>query len=209
MATGPHRPRPGGRSAHIRDQVLTAVGELLVEGGFDAVDIESVSARSGVHRSTVYRRWGSAAMLVADLVELGAGIDWTPPDTGSLRGDLVELNRQVFAGLTTEPALDAAVIAASFRSPEAASALRRFWQDRYDRSAIVVGRAVERGEVAADVDAQAVLLASTGPLYHQQLLLGRPLEEAEAARYAIGAADAAMASTFTRPPTRGDADARP
>src|SRR5688500_1545527 len=92
--------RPGGRSARIRDQVVVAVGELLVEGGFDAVTIESVVERSGVHRSTVYRRWGSPAMLVAELLAQGTDIEWTPPDTGSLRGDLVELNLQVCAGLT-------------------------------------------------------------------------------------------------------------
>jgi len=208
MATGTTS-RPGGRSARIRDQVLTAVGDLLVAGGFDAVTVESVAERSGVHRSTVYRRWRSAAMLVADLVALGANIGWAPPDTGSLRDDLAEVNRQVLAGLTAQRPLDAAVIAASFRSPDAATALRRFWQDRYERAALVVHHAVARGEVPAGTDAQAVLVAATSPLYHQHLLLGRPIEEKEAVSYAHAAADAAAARTFARPPTEGDTDARP
>ncbi|MFH9328733.1 TetR/AcrR family transcriptional regulator C-terminal ligand-binding domain-containing protein [Streptomyces althioticus] len=54
------------------------------------------------------------------------------------------MNCEVEAGLTGEP-VTAALIAASFRSPQAAEALQWFWDERYARCAVVVERAVTRG----------------------------------------------------------------
>jgi hypothetical protein len=72
----------------------------------------------------------------------------------------------VHAALIARPLVTKAVIAASFRSPEAVGALAQFWVDRYERTAIVVRRAVERGEIPAGTDAHQLLLTATGPLYH-------------------------------------------
>ncbi|WP_229868212.1 TetR/AcrR family transcriptional regulator, partial [Streptomyces chryseus] len=60
--------RPGGRTAKVRAAVLEATQEALIEGGFHALNLDRVAARAGVGKTTVYRRWGSAAGLVADLL---------------------------------------------------------------------------------------------------------------------------------------------
>ena len=179
--------RPGGRTARVRADVLAAVNALLTEQGYDALSIEDVADRSGVHRTTIYRRWGSVAMLLVDLLQLGTEDDWRPPDTGSLAGDLTAINRELYEALTVEPSLTTAVIAASFRTPEAAEALSRFWADRYRRSEAVVRRAVERGDIPASTDAQQLLVSATGPLFHQRVLLRRPITPADADAYAHAA----------------------
>lgn len=180
--------RPGGRTARVRADVLAAVEAELAEHGYDALSIDSVAARSGVHRTTVYRRGGSVAALLVDLLASAADDDWEPEDTGSLAGDLLALNREVHAALTAVPSVTAAVIAASFRTPEAAEALSRFWEDRYDRSAAVVARAIERAELPADTDVRQVLLAATAPVYHQLVLLRQPMTTAQADQFALAAA---------------------
>jgi AcrR family transcriptional regulator len=167
--------------------VLAALNALLTEQGYDALSIEDVADRSGVHRTTIYRRWGSVAMLLVDLLHLGTEDDWRPPDTGSLAGDLTAINRELYEALTVEPSLTTAVIAASFRTPEAAEALSRFWADRYRRSEAVVRRAVERGDIPASTDAQQLLVSATGPLFHQRVLLRRPITPADADAYAHAA----------------------
>jgi AcrR family transcriptional regulator len=179
--------RPGGRTARVRADVLGAVNALLVEQGYDAVSIEAVAERSGVHRTTIYRRWGSVAMLLVDLLNLGTEDDWRPPDTGSLLGDLTGLNRELFDALTAEPSVTTAVIAASFRTPEAADALSRFWADRYRRCEVVVQRAVARGEIPPDTDARRLLVSATGPLYHLRILLQQPMTRADADAFAHAA----------------------
>ncbi|MER7741768.1 TetR/AcrR family transcriptional regulator [Streptomyces sp. NPDC096538] len=189
--------RPGGRSARIREHVHDAVRELLVEQGYDALSVDAVAERAAVHRTTVYRRWRDVGGLLADVLDAAGGDGWEPPDTGTLEGDLAALNAEVEAGLTDEP-VTAALIAASFRSPEAASALQRFWKDRYARCAVVVERGAARGECPAGTCARRVLVASTAPVY-QQILLMRggddPLLARQAAR---GVALAAAGGVFVR-----------
>lgn len=189
--------RPGGRTARVRTQVLGSVGPLLVEHGYDGLTIEAVAARSGVHRTTVYRRWGDVGGLLADVLEAAGGDTWRPADTGSLQGDLTALNEEVQAGLTEDPPVTLALIAASFRSGEAAEALRRFWDDRYARCAPVVTRAVARGELPAATDARKLLVTATAPVYHHLVLLRTPADPALPADAARGAALAGAAGAFT------------
>src|SRR3954449_2137582 len=88
------RPRPGGRTARIRAQVLDAVRAELGEHGYDGLSMDAVATRAGVHRTTVYRRWGDVGGLLADVLDAASDDDWQPPDTGSLEGDLEALNQE-------------------------------------------------------------------------------------------------------------------
>ncbi|NEA36441.1 TetR/AcrR family transcriptional regulator [Streptomyces sp. SID13031] len=192
-APAPESARPGGRTARVRADVLAAVEAELAEHGYDGLTVDGVAARSGVHRTTVYRRWHTVDGLLIDLLAMGADDTWVPTETGSLEGDLVELNREIHGSLATSPSLTVAVIAASYRTAEAAAALHDFWKDRYERSAIVVTRAIERGEIPPGTDAHRVLLTATAPLFHQLALLRQELTAADAERYARDAAESAKA----------------
>jgi AcrR family transcriptional regulator len=189
--------RPGGRTARVRTEVLSAVEAELVEHGYDALTIDGVAARSGVHRTTIYRRWKTVDGLLVDLLEAGRDDTWVPADTGSLLTDLIALNQEVRSALTGN-SVTTAVIAASFRSPTAADALTRFWEDRYHRSAVVVTRAIDRGELPADTDPDLVLMAATSPLYHQLILRRAPMTGAEVDHWARATAAAATAGVYRR-----------
>ena len=176
--------RPGGRTARVRQQVLEAVTAILIEQGYDALTIDAVAERSGVHRTTVYRRWRDTGGLLADALDVAREQPWEPPDTGTLLGDLTEINRQIATGLTDEPS---ALIAAAFRSPRTAQALRDFWESRYAAAAVVVDRAVVRGELPAGTDARTVLITATAPVFHELVLLRNPAPAGLAGRYAAAA----------------------
>ncbi|GIF17026.1 TetR/AcrR family transcriptional regulator [Actinoplanes teichomyceticus] len=170
----PGTARPGGRTARTRERVLTAVAAILREHGYDAVTVDAVAERSGVHRTTVYRRWRDPGGLLADTLDAAREQPWEPPDTGTLLGDLTEINHQVVAALADPASITQALIAASFRSPAAARALRSFWADRYARAAVVVERAVARGEATARVDARTVVVAACAPVFHELALMRGP-----------------------------------
>jgi len=188
--------RPGGRSAQVRRRVLDAVRTQLVEHGYDSLSVDVVADRSGVHRTTVYRRWRDVGGLLADLLAEATDDEWYPPDTGTLDGDLVAMNHQIYGALTADPPITAALIAASFRSEQAAQALRTFWADRYDRCTVIVRRAAERGEIPARTDARRLLIAATAPLYHEIVLLRTPASTDLAEQAALAAATAARAGAF-------------
>jgi AcrR family transcriptional regulator len=191
--------RPGGRTARIRAQVLDAVRAQLVEHGYEELTVDAVAARAGVHRTTVYRRWRDVGGLLADVLDAAGDDDWQPQDTGSLEGDLVALNHEIQTALTAEPSITTALIAASFRSDEAARALKSFWEERYTRCEPVVGRAVRRGELPASTDARRLLVAATAPIYHQLVLLRTQPDPHLPEQTARSAVLAAFAGAFTGP----------
>lgn len=191
----PERRRPGGRSARVRTEVLAAVEQELAEHGYDGLTVDGVAARSGVHRTTIYRRWKTVDALLVDLLEAGQDDTWTPTDTGALTTDLIALNRELHASMASASPTDA-VIAAAFRAPAAAAALTRFWDDRYHRSAVVITRAITREEIPKDTDPDRVLMAATSPLFHQLVLRRQPMTQQEADRWATDAAAAAKAGIY-------------
>lgn len=188
--------RPGGRSAAVRRRVLDAALAQLVQHGYDSLSIDVVAERSGVHRTTVYRRWRDVGGLLADVLHEASVDAWRPPDTGSLEGDLTAVNQEVQAALTGDP-VTVALIAASFRSTQAATALRAFWTDRYDRCTDIARRAVDRGEIPAGTDARRLLIAATAPLYHELVLLRSAADPRLPEQVARSVAIAASAGAFS------------
>ncbi|OPC79722.1 TetR family transcriptional regulator [Embleya scabrispora] len=80
--------RPGGRSARVQAAVHRAATELVCELGADRVTMPAVAARAGVNPTTVYRRWGTVAGLLADVALVRHDTDRPPEPTGALDEDL-------------------------------------------------------------------------------------------------------------------------
>ncbi len=80
--------RQGGRSARIQKAVHEATQALLAEVGRDAINVPAIAERAAVTPSTIYRRWGDLAQLLADVAAERLRPIADPDDTGSLAGDL-------------------------------------------------------------------------------------------------------------------------
>jgi AcrR family transcriptional regulator len=179
-ADAPVRRRPGGRTARVRAAVLQAAIDELAEVGYAGFNLDRVAARAGVHRTTLYRRWGTRDALVLDAGLTRAEQAVPIPDTGSAREDLATYAREIIANVST-PEMDAIVRAFASESPhnrELADGGRRFWATRFALARDIVRRGVERGELGPGVDADALLEAVLGPLYLRMLVTGGPLDEA-------------------------------
>jgi len=83
------------RGAALETALLAAAWDELVERGYDDFTVDGVAARASTSRAVLYRRWpGKPELVQAALV---AAINADPlivPDTGSLRGDVLNLLRQ-------------------------------------------------------------------------------------------------------------------
>ncbi|WIY02654.1 TetR/AcrR family transcriptional regulator [Amycolatopsis mongoliensis] len=191
--------RPGGRTERTRLAALNATLELLGERGYAELTVEAVAERSGVHKTTLYRRWESAEGLVAAALLMGTEQEWTAPDTGSLEGDLRGINLELVHYFTSpgERELPTASISAAFLSDRAADALREFYVDRHARSAAVVDRAVERGEVPPGTDAVEVVRVACGPVFYRLFVSREGVTPEDADLAAKAAAAAAKAGVFT------------
>jgi AcrR family transcriptional regulator len=171
--------RPGGRSARVRAAVLQATLEELAANGHAALSFDGIARRAGVHKTTVYRRWGSLEDLLLEAM-LERGSEQVPiPDTGSLRGDLLDYGKAIVAG-TRAPEVQAVVRAVASmgdRGSRLAEASHRFWATRLDLAGEMVERAVSRGEISAKTDPGPVLEAIIAPIYFRLLLSGEETDD--------------------------------
>ncbi|WP_407565806.1 TetR/AcrR family transcriptional regulator C-terminal ligand-binding domain-containing protein [Streptomyces sp. 184] len=190
--------RPGGRTARVRAAVLRATGDALAEHGFAHLDLADVARRAEVGKTTVYRRWGSATGLVADLLADMAEQSVPRTETGTLLGDL-RANARLVLDTLTDPrqgALFRAVIAAATCDERTAAALHRFYEIRIAEWAPCVEQAVARGELPAGTDPREVVRAVSAPLYYRLLASGDALDTAAADRAAGAAAVAAREGAY-------------
>jgi AcrR family transcriptional regulator len=146
------------RDPDVDRRILRAVRSLIAEGDIAEVTIDMVARRASVSRPTIYRRWSSRAeLLFAAQTNASVGADF--PETGSLRGDLIVACEYLAASMAEA---DRAVAAEQLgRMIADASFAARVWSERWipDRTVAyeVWDRAVERGEVDAQVDGHEVL----------------------------------------------------
>jgi AcrR family transcriptional regulator len=178
--------RPGGRAARVRAAVLDAAAELLTDGGYDQLSVEDVAARAGVHKTTVYRRWPTKAGLIADAVSVHSEQNVPIPDTGTLLGDLQAFARAIVANIASEGGTrrSRSIVAAAATSDDLTAGMHSFWAERLDSSATIVERAIERGELAPEADANLIIETVIGPLWVRLLLTGEPISDDLADRVA-------------------------
>jgi AcrR family transcriptional regulator len=165
--------------AETTERILAATRELLVEEGVSGLTVEGVSVRSGVAKTTIYRRYRSKhdlalAVLLAMVEEVV-----TVPDLGDTRGELVAfvggavrvlgttMMGRVMQGLVSDLATD----------PELGAAFRqRIVATRLGEVRRLIDRGIERGDLSPDVDYVLVHDLLFGPVYYRLLLSGAPLD---------------------------------
>ena len=164
----------------MRAAVIEAALSELADRGYSALSLEGVARRAGVHKTTLYRRWGTREELVLEAMLDRADQHISVPDTGSLRDDLLELARTAAANAASpEVAAMARVVAAeSPRDRRLAGANRRFWTERLALDGVIVERAIERGDVAAGTDPGMVIESVLGPIHLRLLLTGERVDQA-------------------------------
>lgn len=169
------RRRLGGRSARVRAAVLAATMEALLQAGYEALSIGEIAARSGVHESSIYRRWGTKAALVAEALQSSSANQRPTPDTGSFRTDLIETLRQVIGWLET-PVGQATSLIVTAADPDLAEVRRTYWLDRLARARLMVERAQARGELSSTIDPDLFMEAAMGPLFFRRQRTRQPLD---------------------------------
>jgi AcrR family transcriptional regulator len=176
-APRPGERRPGGRTAKVRTAVLQATVAALAEDGYEALNIDDVAQRAGVHKTTVYRRWPTKAELVAAAVRERSQERVEVPDTGTFGGDLQALARAIAANIGSDDGSSMVknLLAITGTSNVLAEETREFWAERLRLTGAIVQRAIARGELPAGVDANLVIEALIGPLYVRLLFSGEPI----------------------------------
>jgi AcrR family transcriptional regulator len=151
------------RGAELEAVLLDAAWAELTESGYAQLTMEAVAARARTGKQVLYRRWRNRAELViAAMRHHNGSIVENIPDTGTLRGDVLAVLRQMADRLTQlgPDTIHGLMAEAPDLDPENFSRMTGVM-------ATVVKRAAERGEIpTADVPVQ-VLTAPTNLMRHE------------------------------------------
>ncbi|WP_457098671.1 TetR/AcrR family transcriptional regulator [Microbacterium sp. P5_E9] len=89
------KPARRRRGQELEDAILEAAWQQLVDGGYGNFTVDAVAERAETSRSVVYRRWEHRDTLVSAAIAFGLRRSRVEAaDTGSLRGDVIELLRR-------------------------------------------------------------------------------------------------------------------
>ncbi|OZC51595.1 TetR family transcriptional regulator [Rhodococcus sp. WWJCD1] len=156
---GPGRPRDADMEVRVYDAVL----EVYWETSWRGFTFDAVARRAKVGRAALYRRWDTKEALLVQALEARSPLS-TPIDTGSVRGDLLELSAQLDRGYTELAGLvSLRVTLDAMVNPDLLSHLTdTLNQSRLVTARHIVQRAVERGELPAGTSTTLLLELVTG-----------------------------------------------
>jgi TetR/AcrR family transcriptional regulator of autoinduction and epiphytic fitness len=177
------------RITESRRRVLTATLEELNEVGYGAFAIESVSRRSGVAKSTIYRHWpGKLAMLADALRSLNVqpgSAEIGDPATlqGSPRVQVVTLVRHLATGFASGSAVAAstpALVDAAERDADLRDLFHDYTARRRQALIDALAAGVASGVFPASVDPELAAAALAGAVMYRRLMTPTPLDPADA-----------------------------
>ncbi|GEM30272.1 TetR family transcriptional regulator [Nocardia neocaledoniensis NBRC 108232] len=171
-ATG--RPRSTDRDHDL----LVATQDLLAEVGYDRLTIDAVAARCGAAKTTVYRRWAGKPELVTAAI----GHLQNPgriPDTGSLRGDLIEMAATWHDGDARRDTIIAGLLTAMTGDSRLRDTVTTtITAPRRGVFAAIVDRARRRGEITGSPDIELLGAVIPALTFHHVTVLAAPIDRA-------------------------------
>jgi AcrR family transcriptional regulator len=172
------RPRQRRRGEELEAALLEAAWDELVAVGFAKLTMESVAARARTGVAVLYRRWPHKDDLVLEAIShYGRTHPVDLPDTGSLRGDMIEL----LSGFSRGRVPFVTVVSAAFSGLLTSTGLtpaevrEKLISDRPLWSSEVFRRAHDRGEINLVAMPRAILTMPFDLMRHDLLMTLKPL----------------------------------
>lgn len=168
----------GKRSAACRESILCAASEILEERGYLDLTIEQVASRAHAGKQTIYRNWGGKPQLALAAMSHKAST-FTTPDTGALDTDLHAALTALTEKMSTPG--KAAMLGGLLAEAQTDEAFGQAFREAMVKTrcrilTAVLDRAVERGELSADVDRHVLLDLIYGPVWYRLLVSREPLD---------------------------------
>ncbi|MFC0007797.1 TetR/AcrR family transcriptional regulator [Micromonospora siamensis] len=140
------------RGEELERAILQAAAEELRESGYAGMTMDRVAARAGTNKNAIYRRWPHRAALGVAAYRHLSDAAMPNPDTGTLRGDALEMLRQANETWSSPyGTILRGLLAAAADDPELLTLMReRSGADAMDRAWLgMLERAAARGEASA------------------------------------------------------------
>jgi AcrR family transcriptional regulator len=173
--------RPDPRVERSRQAILEATLQLLArDGDVGSLTVEAVAARSGVAKTTIYRRWRDKWELALDavMIDMLPRLD-EPVDVGDTRKELLTVINSVVKMLATPPYGQAtqALVSQIATDADLARVYReQVVEPRQAELTPVVKRGIARGDLRPDTDVRLIHELLVGPIFYRLLFSGAALD---------------------------------
>lgn len=170
---------PGRRGAAVESAVLDTTIALLADRGA-GFTVDDVAASSGVHKTTIYRRFATRELLIVAAIRRLSEAAVPPVEDDDPYSAVTMLALSVAAALRSRHGaniLRATIAAAA--APELVTVADEFLRDRYELARGHLQRLVDAGELRGDVDPVVIWEQIVNPM-HVRALCGRVTEDDEA-----------------------------
>lgn len=173
------------RGEVLREAVFAAALAEIAEHGVRGASMDRIARRAGTGKSALYRRWPNVRALALDVFvsTLEASLPAEPPDTGSLREDLLTGLRIFAAHLEGDLGIVLReLISEAMHEPALALEFQARFGARQETELVgVLQRAMARGEIPVHPVDPMVLQLPAAITVHQLLLAGQAPTEPEMA----------------------------
>ena len=169
--------RGRGPSRRVTEKVFTATLALMEESGTSRLSMEAIADRSGVHKTTLYRRWGSVNELIKAAI---SDVDMAEPafqDTGSLLGDLQHLAKQFSLHFSQAEMVGILRVLAGNPDQDLAALMAEYWAERSSLFTALLDRAQERGDRICVEQFQLAIETMVGAMLVRVLMTRQDLDE--------------------------------
>lgn len=150
------------RDPAVDERIAAAAVDIFGEVGWAGFSVEAVARRAGVGKASIYLRWPTKEALLAAALGHNAGFV-SEVDTGTVRGDLIQLARQLldlYLGSSGRAVMRIGLEAGQIpRVAEHYDALRR---SQILAARAIVRRGIQRGELPAATSVTVLLDALCG-----------------------------------------------
>lgn len=147
--------RPGGRTERNRKAVANAVLACVKQGRLD-FEIQEIAALSGVHRTTISRRWPDRGALMAEAVGEHVG-QFSTVHTGDWETDIRHISQRLFDFFCEPTELAMNRMLAISDNTAFHKAMADYWMPVFQKLQEPIKRGKAEGLVRPDVDEEMVI----------------------------------------------------
>ena|SRR5215831_14889279 len=176
------QPPPAGaargrrRGVELEHAILDAAAAELTDSGYAGMTMDRVARRAGTNKNTIYRRWPNRAALGIAAYRQLATAAVQLPDTGELRGDVLELMRM--ANRTWSSPIGGilrALLAGARDDPQLLAQIQENSVDAGSAAWLtILARAVARGEAPPEALHPRVATVAVALLRNEYVTRGYP-----------------------------------
>jgi len=161
------------RGNELKEAIYLCAIELLEDEGYKAITFQNIAKKAQTSRSVLYRSWPSPFILLYEAVrwktfqDENESIRETHYDTGSLRGDFIQLCQHwVKRSLAFSPEFIKGFLSELVENPDAAQLSEKITASNLLVVDKIIQRAAVRGEINGEVSDLVKLLPFEVLRYH-------------------------------------------